>query len=244
MNGSSVMSSRKRRHRDAVVGERGKSVPFARRRTLRRARRRSSNTDCRGRRGAHRCCSSSWSAAALRGDRDALDLVGRAIGKIDVDQHVARDAWRQHAADDVGRVVRSPCSQMRRLARCATVGLRQRERRNAEDGAFHRARDRAGIDHVLGDVAAAIDAGEHEVGRACPLRMWRTPMMTQSVGVPFTAKRRSSTSRSRSGSLSESECDTPDWSNSGATIHTSSDSARAISAQTSRPGANECRRRW
>src|SRR5579871_2001706 len=67
--------------------------------------------------------------------------------------------------------------------------------------------------------------------------MWRTPMMTQSVGVPLMAKRRSSTARMRSGSLSESECETPDWSNSGATTQTSSDSARAISAQTSRPGA-------
>ena len=53
---------------------------------------------------------------------------------------------------------------------------------------------------------------------------WRTPMMTQSVGVPFTAKCRSPTSRKRSGSLSESECDTPDWSVSGATIQMSSDS--------------------
>ena len=52
-------------------------------------------------------------------------------------------------------------------------------------------------------------------------------MMTQSVGVPLTAKRRSPTARSRSGSLSESECETPDWSNSGATTQTSSDSARA-----------------
>ncbi len=60
-------------------------------------------------------------------------------------------------------------------------------------------------------------------------------MITQSVGVPLTAKRRSPTSRSRSGSLSESECETPDWSNSGATTQTSSDSARAISAQTSSP---------
>ena len=51
-------------------------------------------------------------------------------------------------------------------------------------------------------------------------------MMTQSVGVPLTAKRRSPTWRSRSGSLSDSECDTPDWSNSGATTQTSSDSAR------------------
>ena len=40
--------------------------------------------------------------------------------------------------------------------------------------------------------------------------MWRTPMMTQSVGVPFTAKCFGATSRRRSGSFSDSECDTPD----------------------------------
>ena len=62
-------------------------------------------------------------------------------------------------------------------------------------------------------------------------------MMTQSVGVPLTAKCRAPTSRRRSGSLSESECDTPDWSLSGATIQTSSDSSRAIFSQASRPGA-------
>ena len=67
--------------------------------------------------------------------------------------------------------------------------------------------------------------------------MWRAPMMTQSVGVPFTAKWRSPIWRSRSGSLSESECDTPDWSCSGATTQTSSDSLRAICSQTLRPGA-------
>ena len=44
-------------------------------------------------------------------------------------------------------------------------------------------------------------------------------MMTQSVGVPLIAKCRSPTSRIRSGSFNDSECDTPDWSISGATIH-------------------------
>ena len=62
-------------------------------------------------------------------------------------------------------------------------------------------------------------------------------MMTQSVGVPLIAKRRSSTLRRRSGSLSESECETPDWSNSGATTQTSSESACAMRAQTLRPSA-------
>src|SRR5689334_669535 len=67
--------------------------------------------------------------------------------------------------------------------------------------------------------------------------MCRAPMMTQSVGVPRTAKWRGPTSRSRSGSFSDSECETPDWSSSGATSQTSSDSARAISSITLRPGA-------
>ena len=44
------------------------------------------------------------------------------------------------------------------------IGLRQRDRGNAEHGAFHRAGDGAGIDHVLAGIAAAIDAGEHEIG--------------------------------------------------------------------------------
>jgi len=67
--------------------------------------------------------------------------------------------------------------------------------------------------------------------------MWREPMMTQSVGVPRTAKWRGPTSRNRSGSFSDSECETPDWSSSGATTQTSSDSARAISSTIFRPGA-------
>src|SRR5438270_595484 len=42
------------------------------------------------------------------------------------------------------------------------------------------------------------------------LRRCFAPMITQSVGVPLTAKRCSPTERKRSGSLRESECDTPD----------------------------------
>ena len=62
-------------------------------------------------------------------------------------------------------------------------------------------------------------------------------MMTQSVGVPRTAKCFGATSRKRSGSFIDIECETPDWSSSGATIHTSSESARAISSITLRPWA-------
>ena len=63
---------------------------------------------------------------------------------------------------------RTAVSQCGWLAAAGLVGLRQRERRNAENGALHRAGDGAGIDHVLAGIAAAIDAGEHEVGRRGP----------------------------------------------------------------------------
>src|SRR5690606_5623256 len=43
--------------------------------------------------------------------------------------------------------------------------------------------------------------------------------------------------RRRSGSFSESECETPLWSVSGANIHRSSESSRAISSSTFSPGA-------
>src|SRR5271165_4829834 len=65
----------------------------------------------------------------------------------------------------------------------------------------------------------------------------RTPMMTQSVGVPLTAKWRGLISRSRNGSLSDSECATPDWSLSGATTHMSSESSPAIASRIFRPWA-------
>ena len=61
-------------------------------------------------------------------------------------------------------------------------------------------------------------------------------MMTLSVGVPRTAKARSSTLRMRSGSCSESEWLAPDWLVSGATTHTSWESCSAISRSACRPG--------
>ena len=47
-------------------------------------------------------------------------------------------------------------------------------------------------------------------------------IITQSVGVPVTAKRFVSISRRRSGRVSVSECEAPDCSVSGATTQTSS----------------------
>src|SRR5258707_15856482 len=39
---------------------------------------------------------------ALGADRDALDLVRRAVREIDIDEDVARHAFGEHAADEVG----------------------------------------------------------------------------------------------------------------------------------------------
>ena len=64
----------------------------------------------------------------------------------------------------------------------------------------------------------------------------RTPMMTLSVGVPRTAKARSSTLRMRKGSCRESEWLAPDWLLSGATTQTSSLNLEAISRSACRPG--------
>ena len=62
-------------------------------------------------------------------------------------------------------------------------------------------------------------------------------MMTQSVGVPFRAKWRGPISLKRIGSLSESEWATPDWSYSGATTVTSSESSCAIDSRSVNPWA-------
>ena len=73
-----------------------------------------------------------------------------------------RHAFIEDAADDVRRKAQAGIPK-RRLAAARFIGLRQRDRGDAEHGAFHRAGDSAGIDHVLADIAAAIDAGEHEI---------------------------------------------------------------------------------
>src|SRR2546423_680799 len=69
--------------------------------------------------------------AALGRHGNALDVSGRTIGKVDVDEHVARNSGGEHAPDDVGTEAdrRFP---MGRLVAARPVGLRQCHRRNAE----------------------------------------------------------------------------------------------------------------
>ena len=62
-------------------------------------------------------------------------------------------------------------------------------------------------------------------------------IITASVGVPRTAKRRSPKPRSRSGGVSVSEWPAPDCSSAGATTQMSSDSVAAIASSAASPGA-------
>ena len=115
MNGSSVMSSRSgvTAMRRSASAER--SVPWsARARAARRTR--SSNRDCRDRRGARSMRSHSWSRLPWARDGDALHLVRRAVGEIDVDQHVAA-ACPSASSRGSGRARSAPPSSQ--CGRCA-----------------------------------------------------------------------------------------------------------------------------
>ncbi len=72
-------------------------------------------------------------------------------------------------------------------------------------------------------------------GRA--FKICSAAIITQSVGVPLTAKWRSSIARRRKGDVKVREWDAPDCSVSGATTQTSSEIARAIFSATPSPGA-------
>src|SRR5882757_7823037 len=63
-------------------------------------------------------------------------------------------------------------------------------------------------------------------------------MTAQSPGVPVIPKRRAPRSLTRIGWCRLTACETPLWSCSGATTHTSRASSMAIRSRTSRPGAS------
>ena len=81
------------------------------------------------------------------------DLVRRTGREIDVDHGVRGHAGFDHLADNLAARSARGIPQ-RHVAGLHAEFLRQREGRKPEDSAFDRARDGAGIDDVLGDVAA------------------------------------------------------------------------------------------
>ena len=118
-----------------------------------------------------------------------------------------------------------PRPRRRRRARgahpLAGIGLAEGDRRNAGQRAFHRRRHGAGISDVLGQIGAAVDARQDEVGRVS-FMIWASAIITASVGVPLTEKRLSSWRRSRTGWVRVSEWPVPDCSSLGATTQMSS----------------------
>ena len=105
-------------------------------------------------------------AETLADDAHALHRIGRAGGEVDVDQR-PRGEWR------VDQWPQHPLAPRRRgLERhavahaLAAVDLAQRDRPDAAERTLHRRRDRARIGYVLGQVRAAVDARQDQVGRA------------------------------------------------------------------------------
>ena len=95
---------------------------------------------------------------------------------------------------------------------------------------------------MIADLAAtALEASiSRQWSRAIAEAQKSTTLWTAELVSPKAPKARPTTgptSRRRKGSFKDSECETPDWSSSGATTQTSSDKARAISSRTLRPGA-------
>src|SRR3954471_17368475 len=80
--------------------------------------------------------------AALVRHRDALDLSGRVVGKIDVDEHVARYPGCEHAPDDI-RCEPDRGLPVGWLAAAGLIGLRERDGGNAENGPLDRTGDGA-----------------------------------------------------------------------------------------------------
>ena len=154
----------------------------------------------------------------------ALDLVRRAVREVDVDDHVVRPAGLQQPLDDARR-----------------EGLRRLEvgdhRRRGRPPASATARS-PGTPSAMPSIAPATVPDMVTSSAALWPRL--TPestrsglasfisssiaSITQSVGVPVTAKRRSSSCRTRSGSDRVSAREAPDCSASGAQTQTSSDS--------------------
>ena len=164
MIGSSVMSSLQRRHRDACARRARRYRCRARRSDRRlRANRRSSNKDCRGRRCACRYAAAPAGGGPSGATAMPLTSSGGQSGKLTLTSTSLRHAVAEHAADDVGRKAQAglPDTAACRCATCRTATARSTGMPSTR--AFHGAGDGAGIDHVLADIAAAIDARQHEI---------------------------------------------------------------------------------
>ncbi len=107
--------------------------------------------------------------AALEGRAQAAHLGGGAGGEVDViEDAVGRlgpGGAREKAAADLGPVLARRGEGVVAVAGRGAVVLRQRDGAHPVQGRFHRPAHGAGVERVLGDVVAAVDAREDEIGR-------------------------------------------------------------------------------
>src|SRR6266478_2243499 len=101
-------------------------------------------------------------ALALPRHAYARDILGRTGRKVDVDHGVLGHAGIDHLAQNL-RPEFQRGVPLRCVAGLHAEFLRQRKRRQSQNGAFQSAGDGAGIDHVFGDVTALVDAGQHQI---------------------------------------------------------------------------------
>lgn len=127
-------------------------------------------------------------ALALPGDAMPLTSLGRAGRKVDVDHGIPGNACSDHLAHDVGPEFQCGLPTSKGLSRVSRENSpRQCEGWQSQNGAFPgrrqwcrnrpRLRQRYGL---------LLTPDSTRSGSFAP-RMWRAPMITQSVGVPCTA---------------------------------------------------------
>ena len=143
MNGSSVRSSRSGVTAMRLSASAERSVPCLPS-AGRRAHRRSSNRDCRGRRGGRRCAAVAGRACPGSTPQMPLTSPGGQSGKLTL-----ISTSRGMPCLSTRRMMSGACCDRRLPVRLLLVGggmrLRQRERRNAEHRGLHGAGDGAGI---------------------------------------------------------------------------------------------------
>jgi len=91
-------------------------------------------------------------------------LVGGQSGEIDVDQHTGIERSRDQSGEHLARPGFGGGERHAVAHPLARIGLAERDRRDAGKCAFHRRRDGARISHVLGEVGAAVDPRQDQVG--------------------------------------------------------------------------------
>ena len=102
-------------------------------------------------------------AEALLGDAHALHVGGQHWREVDVDQNTIGPFGGDHPADD-GRAVRRGTAEVFHARSVIHHYLAQCDGADAGQAAFHRRRNGAAVRHILGQIAAAVDAGQDQIG--------------------------------------------------------------------------------